>query len=289
MIPQAYLYEWRNHAPWAEMHHVEQDLVLTRAIVELYSDPFFTEAFALRGGTAMQKLFFDPPIRYSEDIDLVQIRQEPIGQAFDAIRKHLDPWLGTPKRDRKRDRMTLYYRFDSEIAPSRTMRLKIEANTDEHFTVLQPLRKKFAVRSEWFSGEANLLTYQLEELLGTKLRALYQRKKGRDLLDLAIALDRFPGLDLEKIIQCFDHYMTHVGAKITRAQFEANLTAKLSDDYFTTDWAPLLAIGAPAFNAHAAGEHVRTVLLAPLPGDPWKGPSNKDGSKNQSKTHGHGQ
>ena len=38
--------------------------------------------------------------------------------------------------------------------------------------------------SRWFTGAAKVLTYDLDELLGTKLRALYQRKKGRDLFDL---------------------------------------------------------------------------------------------------------
>ena len=56
----------------------------------------------------MQKLFFDPPTRYSEDIDLVQVRQEPIGDAIDAIRKLLDPWLGEPRRERKKSRVTLF-------------------------------------------------------------------------------------------------------------------------------------------------------------------------------------
>ncbi|MBI5139580.1 nucleotidyl transferase AbiEii/AbiGii toxin family protein [Candidatus Nomurabacteria bacterium] len=273
MIPEAYLYEWRNHAPWAEMHQVEQDLILTRAIIELYSEPLFSDSFAFRGGTAMQKLFYNPPIRYSEDIDLVQIHSEPIGPAIDAIRKHLDPWLGTPKRDRKKNRVTLYYRFKSETAPTRPMHLKIEVNTGEHFTVLELQRKKLVARSEWFNGEAEVLTYKVEELLGTKLRALYQRKKGRDLLDLAMALDHFSDLDLGKIIKCFKHYMSHAGTRVTRAQFEANLSLKLNDDYFTADITALLATGATVFNIKKAEEKIRTALFTLLPGDPWKGPA----------------
>ena len=86
----------------------------------------------------MQKLYFDPPTRYSEDIDLVQVRQEPIGEALDAIRKVLDPWLGEPRRERKLSRVTLFYRFESEMPPVQKMRLKIEINTGEHFSVLKP-------------------------------------------------------------------------------------------------------------------------------------------------------
>ena len=279
MIPQAYLFEWRNHAPWAEMHQVEQDLVLSRAIIELYSDAVFKEAFAFRGGTAMQKLFFSQPVRYSEDIDLVQIKAEPIGLAIDSIRKNLDPWLGTPKRSRKQDRVTLYYRFDSEIAPVRTMRLKIEINTGEHFSVLPLKTINFKAKSNWFSGEADLITYELEELIGTKMRALYQRKQGRDLFDLAMVLKHFPHLDRKKVIECFSHYMSHVNASVTRAQFEANLAEKMSDGYFTSDIHSLLATESGSFDGEDAATQVKESLLALLPGDPWKTKADKKSKK----------
>ncbi len=108
MIPPMHLAHWRAKTPWGLDSQIEQDLVLTKAVIQLYSDPNLTNAFAFRGGTAMQKLFYDPPTRYSEDIDLVQIRAEPIGSAIDAIRELIDPWLGEPGRSRKQDRVTLY-------------------------------------------------------------------------------------------------------------------------------------------------------------------------------------
>lgn len=279
MIPQPYLIDWRRQAPWAEMHQVEQDLVLTRALIELYSDPVLTDAFAFRGGTAMQKLFYDPPIRYSEDIDLVQIRQEVAGPAIDAIRGHLDPWLGNPRRERKEGRVVLYYRFESEAPPVRPMRLKIEINIAEHFTVLPPIRKTLTASNGWFSGEAQLLTYEREELLGTKLRALFQRKKGRDLLDLAMALELFPDIDTKKLVECFTRYMAFEGHNVSRAQFEANLAEKLADEFFTADVAPLLATGAPTFDTQAAGARIVKDILALLTGDPWKGPGGTKAKK----------
>ena len=67
MIPQPIITAWRSQAPWTEFSQVEQDLVLTRAVIEIYSDPLLSSMFAFRGGTAMQKLFFASPTRYSED------------------------------------------------------------------------------------------------------------------------------------------------------------------------------------------------------------------------------
>ena len=60
-----------------------------------------------------------------------------------------------------------------------TGRIKIEINTREHFSVRELERIPHRVESRWFAGEAPILTYALDEMLGTKLRALYQRKKGR--------------------------------------------------------------------------------------------------------------
>lgn len=91
--------------------------------------------------------------RYSEDIDLVQLRPGPIGPAVDAIRKCLDPWLGEPRRGRKENRFTLIYRFESEISPVRPMRLKVEVNNDENFSVFELQKKPLEARSIWFKDK----------------------------------------------------------------------------------------------------------------------------------------
>ena len=72
MIPLAQIIQWRQTAPWSDDMQVEQDLILSRAIVEIFSNPFLAEQLAFRGGTALHKLFFSPAARYSEDIDLVR-------------------------------------------------------------------------------------------------------------------------------------------------------------------------------------------------------------------------
>lgn len=272
MIPQPSITEWRSHAPWIESHQVEQDLVLSKALVQIFSDQMLKEAFAFRGGTALQKLIFTTPNRYSEDIDLVQVRREPIGDSLNALRALLDPWLGKPRVDRKEARVTLLYRFQSEVAPVVSMRLKVEINTGEHFVILSQRRKSFQVQSSWFQGKAEVLTYEPEELLGTKLRALYQRKKGRDLYDMSMALRHLDGLDCAKVVHCFAGYMKHAGASVSRAQYESNLSLKLSDVAFTEDILPLLAPGAPAFDPQQEAAAVMENFISLLPGDPWKGP-----------------
>src|SRR5437867_110663 len=182
------------------------------------------------------------------------------------------PGLGKPQWKQGAGRVPFYYRFESEMKPVTPMRLKVEINTREHFTVLGFERVGFVVENPWFRGGADVLTYPPEELLGTKLRALYQRRKGRDLFDLAEALQRLPGLDLPKVIDCFNRYLDNDGTHISRAEFESNLARKLKDAVFTSDVPPLLALGI-SFNVIEAHQRVREALLSRLAGEPWKEPS----------------
>jgi hypothetical protein len=65
--------------------------------------------------------------------------------------------------------------------------------------------------------------------------------------------------------------MSADGARVTRAMFEQNLTAKKKDPIFTADMTPLLAHGQ-AWDFDEAFNRVWTELVVRLPGDPWKGP-----------------
>lgn len=270
MIPRANITAWRAHAPWAEDSLVEQDLVISRALVEMFRVKAIAERLAFRGGTALHKLHLHPAARYSEDIDLVQVNAEPIGETLDRLREVLDPWLGTPQRKLKEGRVNLVYRFDSEEVPPRRMRLKIETNTREHYTELGLVQVPVSVANPWFTGSAEVTTYRVDELLGTKLRALFQRKKGRDLFDLAHALD-LGVVDPGALLRCFVRCMTEGGHAVTRAQFEANLHEKATDGDFRADIEPLLRPGI-RWDFDAALAVVRGRLIEALPGDPWRGP-----------------
>ena len=274
MIPQAHITAWRECVPWSDDAQVEQDLALSRAIVEMFADSALGSSLALRGGTALNKLFIHPPCRYSEDIDLVQTESGAIGPILNAMRKRLDPWLGQPKRERGDANVTLTYRFESEISPIRPLRLKIEINTREHFAVMGYGCRPIQVINPWFTGKANVRTYGLDELMGTKLRALYQRRKGRDLFDLWLCLSQ--GLiDAKHVVECLAAYMEHEAHTVTRAQFERNLHEKEMMPAFLEDIRPLLATGI-TYDAHTAAHLVRDELISRLPGAPWRGTPTVD-------------
>lgn len=264
MIPLDFITAWRNHAPWPQLSQVEQDLIICRALVELYSHPLLVENLAFRGGTALFKLHL-PPARYSEDIDLVQMKSGPIGPVMDAVQEKINPLLGIPKRKQSEGRVTLIWRVESE--EGLPLRLKVEINSREHFTVLGYQQFNFKLESRWHTGSASISTYGIEELLGTKLRALYQRKKGRDLFDLwhaAASVD----VSSEAIVFCFLRYLEHEEHKVSRAEFEINLFEKLNDRRFLDDMSPLLSTGS-SWDYQSAARYVLQVLAPLLPGDAW--------------------
>ena len=268
MIPRADIVAWRQVAPWADDGMVEQDLILSRALIEIFSDARLAEAFAFRGGTALHKLVLSPPSRYSEDIDLVQITPGPIGGFIDNMRRRLT-WLGEPSWDQAEANVTLLYRFDSEIAPIRRMRLKVEIQTREHFSVYGHVTRPLAIGSRWFTGRADISTFEVDELLATKLRALYQRRYGRDLFDLWDARRRSQ-VDPDRVVAAFHTYLDRQGLKITRAEFERNLAAKARNKAFLGDVKPMLAPGV-VYDPLQALDLVQKDFIARLPGAPWKG------------------
>lgn len=264
MISIAYINEWKESAPWKMQAMVEQDLILSRILVVLFSDPVLREQLVFRGGTALHKLCFPKPMRYSEDIDLVQRDPGPIGPIFDALRNALGSWLGTkPTRKLGPGVVNLIYRVASEDTPPLNLRIKIEINTREHVNMIPLQQHLLNVHSRWFTGSAEVVSYAVEELLATKLRALYQRRKGRDLFDLAVAIREIQPNPVS-IVDLFQHYMQAEGKRITRAEYLDNLQAKYMHPAFAEDCLPLLRPGTP-FDLAADAKLVEHTLIALLP------------------------
>lgn len=260
MIPQAYITEWANQVPWQTNEQVEQDLIICRALVEIYSDDFLAKSLAFRGGTALHKLYLSPQPRYSEDIDLVQITAEPFGPLIDRLRVRL-AFLGDPVRKQKENNFTLHYRFESEFSPAQKLRLKIETNCREHFSVMGYQQFPFQVNSSWFNGSCNITTFTLEELLGTKLRALYQRKKGRDLYDMYKALIHEPDINKDALLHCYHEYMDFVvDEPPTQKVYLQNIENKIQDDEFAGDITALIR-PTEKYNQKTAFELVKVELL----------------------------
>lgn len=240
MIAKPYIAKWQEKSPWKQFYQVEQDLVISRALVEIFSDDFLRENLAFRGGTALHKLYLNPAPRYSEDIDLVQIKEGTIKPIMERLKEVITFFEEPRKTQVKGHGAKALYRFTSEYEDI-MLRLKLEINCKEHFNILEWVEFPFTVESDWFKGSAKIRTYNINELLGTKLRALYQRSKGRDLFDLDLNME----LDIDEIIKCFKAYTTFstVNRPPSQKEFLMNMEDKEQYPNFTGDMEAILRSG----------------------------------------------
>lgn len=271
MIPALNITAWSRNAPWAEQRQIEQDLIISRAIVEIFGDPFLAKELRFRGGTALNKLHFPKPLRYSEDIDLVRTTAGPIGPILDGVRAVLEPWLGRGNFVQSDVAPKLRFRIEAEDGSA--LRLKVEINTREIDAYAGPASLPYRVENPWFGGQAEIATFTPEEMLATKLRALLQRDKGRDLLDLAHGLIVMPGIDPARVAGLLGQYLEGAGQRIPRAEAERRMFGKLSRPGFLADIRPLLAAEEAERLTEAAMtaafEAVFNQLIALFPGAPW--------------------
>jgi hypothetical protein len=260
VIPAASITAWGTTRPWPNRPSIEQDLLLARTIVALYEHPALRDELVFRGGTCLHQVHLPTPRRYSEDLDFVRRTHSGIGRILDAVREVAE-LVGLEVRGTKigqQPKVTL--RTQAEDDPSVPLRIKVEINTHETSPARPLIRLPFSAASAWFTGAADVLTFAPAELIATKLRALYQRKKGRDLFDLWLALVEM-GLPPADLLASFGPYRP-VG--YTAAAAIANLDAKVDDVVFRTDLEPLVGTWPDGYDIDAAAQLVRTQLLRQL-------------------------
>ena len=242
MIAEDHINSKKKHIKWRKNHMIEQDMIISRVLESLYSNEIIRETLVFKGGTAINKLFLDPPSRYSEDIDLVRISGDRIGPISKAISGSLlwlveEAGLGNPEHSLRKYGLKYFYKFRN--VEGSISKLKIEVNTREPFYV-DPIKEvPFSFTSDWWSGETTITTFCLEELMATKLRALYQRRKGRDLFD-AWYVFRKGFANIEDTLRMFHKYNKYNEAKITKKMFTRNMLEKQHNTDFRQDIRTLL-------------------------------------------------
>jgi len=246
---------WGITHAWASADQVEQDLLLSRAICAITDDRYLGRELLFRGGTALHKLHLPKALRYSEDLDYVRTTAGGIAQLTGAL-LDLGRDLGFQVKSKMTEHPKVYWRTTSQAG--NPLRIKVEVNTHERSPALPAIRLPFAVTSPWWSGNVEVPTFQLPELIATKLRALYQRSKGRDLFDMWLALTQ-TSLDPAQVLGAFEPYQP---AGYTSRAAIANLEAKLADPDFRHDLDQLAAQPPIPYDPDAAAKLITVTLLS---------------------------
>lgn len=266
----------RNIVPWVDDLHVEQDLLLSLAMVALFEDKFLKEHIAMRGGTALHKIHLAPPARYSEDIDLVVITDRNEKHIAAGLKRVLRPILGERVNSlfdkaalqirnlfRPSRILRLEYAVPSIMDPRRTMKIKIEVNVSERVPFMTPPRLSYEVPFQGAAHSAEIVSFDLNEMLGTKMRALFERDAGRDLFDLHCAAAS-ADFDAAKTIDAFNHYMAEQKKLVRRGDFLEAFQRKCASAAFRQDMETLLRLDFQ-YDFKTAADWVEAELLARLP------------------------
>jgi len=166
--------------------------------------------------------------------------------------------------------MHLVFKFAPESDPQTALKLKVEVNTREHVSLHGLKSYPFAVDNDWYKAKTEIASFTPEELFSTKLRALLQRRKNRDMFDLHHALEQLT-IDDDKLVACFHHYLNMEDQQITRAMAEQRMLQKLTASLIE-DIAPLPPTGVHYGESDAveAFNCIWTRLVTKLKGKPWK-------------------
>jgi len=277
MITQAHLTAWQSHAPWPKRSQLEQDLRISRGVAAIFGDPILGGHLAMRGGTVLHKGHLAPAARYSEDIDLVLVKDMDRGELNARLRALLPDVLGKPSNSlvddavlfaRNITKSSKILRIPFEFVPiglRYAETIKVEVNLNEN----EPLHPLAEIQMASLDEEGELLSvpvrsYDINEMLGTKLRALMQREQGRDLFDLAHAWDlsqqgKTPyRVDAKQVVHAFEWYVNREQRPVSRDEAERRLTVRLASAAFCSDMETLLRPGLAPFDPQKGAALLRS-------------------------------
>ena len=234
---------------------VEQDLLLSKAMAAIFSDDFLRGQVAMRGGTVLHKVHLAPAVRYSEPI---------LGAPHESLWADVRLTIRNLAMKSKILRMVWTYR--PTISQQQEATLKIEVNCNERtpfFGIVElPLPS-----SSPLVPSALLKSYDIDEMLGTKMRALLQRKQGRDLFDLWWACDRSSVgksafiVQTDRVVAAFTAYMTREGTVVVRDEYVKALDEKMTLSKFLHDMDGMLRPGVPPYDIVAARQIVQETFI----------------------------
>lgn len=283
MMQQSHLTAWQTYAPWPKRSQIEQDLRLSQGVAAIFLDDVLGEHLAMRGGTVLHKAHLAPAARYSEDIDLVLVKAMDPDTLDRHLRRVLSPVLGQPSDSLIAD---AWLAIRNVLRPSRILRtaykftplglqreetIKVEVNLNESASLYPLVQVELDTLDE--DGDpvrAMAQSYDINEMLGTKTRALMQREQGRDLFDLAHAwqlseVGSTPyAVDGAKAMEAFTWYLEKEGTHLGSVEANALLDTRLRKQGFRRDMDTLLRPGIARFDVDAAAVTVREAYFQHL-------------------------
>ena len=248
---------WADEGGIPDLTLAELDYRLVHALQAIYADPFLCDRLYLKGGTALNKLYLPGPNRLSVDLDFNAVgprervlrERTQISQTVMRALERQDSDYDFTYRWRY-EQASVYARF-LPLSGAARQRLKVEISFIERFAILG--REERTLLIVPFDEPLVINTYHLEELTSTKLRALHDRRKGRDIYDLF----RITDFDLNRAAmrKMVLYYFYRANKVFHYPTFVGNVERKMAERGFRDDVQGLIRRGS-ALDWQAACEQV---------------------------------
>lgn len=236
---------WADENRIPDLTLAELDYRLTQALAAIYNDPWLRETLYLKGGTALNKLFFPSTNRLSIDLDFNAVGpKSQVLQGRERLVARVGELLTSQDASYQIRHSYTYAQSTLQVSfvpvgGGARQRLKLEISTTERVAILG--REERLLAAPDYEEPIAISTYRLEEQASTKLRALYARQKGRDIFDL-YHISAFP-LDERAVRKLTLYYFFHARVIFDYATFQANLEEKLRRRAFADDVRGLIRSG----------------------------------------------
>ncbi|MFW6082930.1 MAG: nucleotidyl transferase AbiEii/AbiGii toxin family protein [Chloroflexota bacterium] len=248
---------WADERGIPDLTLAELDYRLEHALQAIYADPFLENRLFLKGGTALNKFYLPNQGRLSVDLDFNAVgpREQVLEERTRFSQRVMN---ALEQQDRayefayrwRYEQATVYARY-TPLTGVAQQRLKVEISFIERFAILGPERRTLSVLPS--KGGVTVNTYHLEELASTKLRALYSRRKGRDIYDLFHIADC--DLNRAAVRKMVLYYFYRANQIFHYPTFVANVEQKMARRSFRDDVRGLIRTGG-SWDWSAASERV---------------------------------
>ena len=183
---------------------IEKDYALNWILRSLYQQ---TDAFALKGGIGLRKIYFEN-YRFSEDLDFTMLRSAGRSE----IERMLKSTIQTAKKDSGinfhdtvlSEENINGYKLDIYFSIFRRggnpLRIKFDMTKPEKEIIILPLEKKQVFHPYSDEYSTSVLVYSIHEIMAEKLRSLFERTRARDVYDVWFISKN---IDIEKTFEIF--------------------------------------------------------------------------------------
>lgn len=272
MISQDGLDHWNNVVAWDTNIEVEQDLILARFIVEAANDPLLSQAVVLKGGTCLNKIWLDSPWRYSEDLDYQLVHDSNIKEITKAFQEIGEKFGFSRINHDSNVWLSHVFMVDQSLEGDR-LRIKVDVQKKPLHPEASVSQEEFQVDNPWFQGKASVLSISPQEILASKVIAIYQRRQPRDLFDIWAAL-RIELVAAEDIAAAYGRYRPPNPEHWTSRQAARSLIERVNEQEYISNL-KYLARHAPvkydlAQNIHMAVELIDLCAEATQTERSWK-------------------